>query len=316
MAVAAPAPVAAPRYVPASARLRAAKARPRSRSASTRSRHLKLRLACAVNGRSAQMIVTDALDQLLGSMPELDAMAEKAKPQRIPEMRHAHPPAHRRFRTCAGGPCSAAAPRSGPETASARVSRLSQQECRHRPRDPGACRAQRQRRCRRHRPCRARGRQDPERRRFPHPARQRLFRRRPLRLGRAGVQGFAVALCRPAARSCSSWRWSKSPRAGRNDALAFLDFARATLDPADYGLALALAGRPADAIPVLQHAAGSPRADARVRQNLALAYALAGDWVNARVVASQDVSAGRDRPAHPAVDAIRRRAKPATRSRR
>lgn len=43
------------------------------------SRHLKLRLACAVDGRSAQQIVTDALDQLLGRMPELDAMAEKAK---------------------------------------------------------------------------------------------------------------------------------------------------------------------------------------------------------------------------------------------
>lgn len=45
-------------------------------------RHLKLRLACAVNGRSAQQIVTDALDQLLTEMPELDAMAEKAKPKR------------------------------------------------------------------------------------------------------------------------------------------------------------------------------------------------------------------------------------------
>ena len=42
-------------------------------------RHLKLRLACAVNGRSAQLLVTDALDQLLDGMPELDAMAEKAK---------------------------------------------------------------------------------------------------------------------------------------------------------------------------------------------------------------------------------------------
>ena len=41
-------------------------------------RHLKLRLACAVGGRSAQMLVTDALDALLGSMPELDAMAVKA----------------------------------------------------------------------------------------------------------------------------------------------------------------------------------------------------------------------------------------------
>jgi hypothetical protein len=42
-------------------------------------RHLKLRLACAVNGRSAQQIVTDALDHLLEHMPELDSLAEKAK---------------------------------------------------------------------------------------------------------------------------------------------------------------------------------------------------------------------------------------------
>jgi hypothetical protein len=41
-------------------------------------RHLKLRLACAVGGRSAQMLVTDALDALLDSMPELDAMAANA----------------------------------------------------------------------------------------------------------------------------------------------------------------------------------------------------------------------------------------------
>jgi hypothetical protein len=43
------------------------------------SRHLKLRLACAVNGSSAQQLVTDALDQLLDLMPELDAMAVSAK---------------------------------------------------------------------------------------------------------------------------------------------------------------------------------------------------------------------------------------------
>jgi len=42
-------------------------------------RHLKLRLACAVDGRSAQMLVTQALDDLLASMPELEAMAVKAK---------------------------------------------------------------------------------------------------------------------------------------------------------------------------------------------------------------------------------------------
>jgi hypothetical protein len=43
------------------------------------SRHLRLRLACAVNGSSAQQLVTDALDQLLEHMPELDAMAASAK---------------------------------------------------------------------------------------------------------------------------------------------------------------------------------------------------------------------------------------------
>lgn len=42
------------------------------------SRHLKLRLACAVTGRSAQQLVTDALDQLLDGMPELESMAEQA----------------------------------------------------------------------------------------------------------------------------------------------------------------------------------------------------------------------------------------------
>jgi len=41
-------------------------------------RHLKLRLACAVTNRSAQMLVTDALDRLLKDMPELDGMAANA----------------------------------------------------------------------------------------------------------------------------------------------------------------------------------------------------------------------------------------------
>ncbi len=46
------------------------------------SRHLKLRLACAVNGRSAQQLVTDAVDRLLADMPELDSMAERAPSKR------------------------------------------------------------------------------------------------------------------------------------------------------------------------------------------------------------------------------------------
>ena len=46
------------------------------------SRHLKLRLACAVNGQSAQQLVTDAVDRLLADMPELDSMAERAPAKR------------------------------------------------------------------------------------------------------------------------------------------------------------------------------------------------------------------------------------------
>lgn len=80
---------------------------------------------------------------------------------------------------------------------------------------------------------------------------------------------------------------------GKNaDAIALLDSARGVLDPADFGLALTLAGRAADAIPVLEASARVPNADARVRQNLALSYAFAGDWERARIVASQDVPAG------------------------
>ena len=72
-------------------------------------------------------------------------------------------------------------------------------------------------------------------------------------------------------------------------ALADLEGARDYLDAADYGLAVALAGQPADAVAVLGQAARLPGADARVRQNLALAHALSGDWTMARTIAAQDV---------------------------
>ena len=79
---------------------------------------------------------------------------------------------------------------------------------------------------------------------------------------------------------------------GRNgEALQFLSSARNMLEHADYGLALALAGQPQKAVNVLEPAARQAGADARVRQNLALSYALAGDWTSARTIAAQDLSA-------------------------
>ena len=77
-----------------------------------------------------------------------------------------------------------------------------------------------------------------------------------------------------------------------SEALAVLNRGRSVLDPSDYGLALALAGRTDQAIAVLDPAARQPGADAVVRQNLALAHALRGDWAEAKTIAAQDVPAG------------------------
>ena len=83
------APAPAPVVVPMTASVPRRAPRPRSAPGSKGkaaftlrldpNRHLKLRLACAVDGRSAQQLVTDALDQLLERMPDLDGLAAKAK---------------------------------------------------------------------------------------------------------------------------------------------------------------------------------------------------------------------------------------------
>jgi Flp pilus assembly protein TadD len=79
---------------------------------------------------------------------------------------------------------------------------------------------------------------------------------------------------------------------GKNDvAVRSLNEGRELLDASDYGLALALAGHSVQAMAVLEPAARSKDADATVRQNLALAHALAGDWNEARIIAGQDVPA-------------------------
>ncbi|WP_375270820.1 tetratricopeptide repeat protein [Sphingomonas sp.] len=80
-------------------------------------------------------------------------------------------------------------------------------------------------------------------------------------------------------------------------ALGQWDAARQTLDahsaviaPADRGLAVALAGDPATAIEVLTAATRSPEADAKTRQNLALALALGGRWQEARTLIGMDMT--------------------------
>jgi Flp pilus assembly protein TadD len=64
----------------------------------------------------------------------------------------------------------------------------------------------------------------------------------------------------------------------------------AIIPASDRGLALALAGDPKGAVAILLPAARTPGADSKTRQNLALAFALAGDWRDARVIVSMDLS--------------------------
>jgi hypothetical protein len=77
--VARPVPIVAVRRAHKAAK--AAKARKGSKAAFTLrldpERHLKLRLACAVSRDSAQAIVTEALDQYLAGLPDIEELARK-----------------------------------------------------------------------------------------------------------------------------------------------------------------------------------------------------------------------------------------------
>jgi Flp pilus assembly protein TadD len=75
-----------------------------------------------------------------------------------------------------------------------------------------------------------------------------------------------------------------------NTARSLLETHKSTLSPADYGLAVALAGDAPTAVQTLEAAVRAGWNDARTRQNLALSYALTGRWVEARVTAAQDVA--------------------------
>ena len=74
-------------------------------------------------------------------------------------------------------------------------------------------------------------------------------------------------------------------------ARASLAVAQGHADDADIGLALALLGDKEEALNRLNTAARAAGADGRTRQNLGLAYALDGRWVDAVAIAEQDVPA-------------------------
>lgn len=75
------------------------------------------------------------------------------------------------------------------------------------------------------------------------------------------------------------------------DAAALLNQWEGRIATGDLGLALALAGQPERGIHLMSNAIRSGENTAKMRQNLAYSYALAGRWREARLMAEQDVPA-------------------------
>lgn len=102
----------------------------------------------------------------------------------------------------------------------------------------------------------------------------------------------AIALGDNNPRTVLSFALAKIATGDSRGAAAMLDDYSAVIDPADLGLALALAGQPERGVGVLVNGVRSAdEATPKLRQNLAYAYALAGNWRAARVMAAEDVPA-------------------------
>ncbi|MBX7483159.1 SPOR domain-containing protein [Qipengyuania qiaonensis] len=102
----------------------------------------------------------------------------------------------------------------------------------------------------------------------------------------------AIELGDTAARTIISYTLAQIAVGDQPGALDTLQRFEATLDPADFGLAIALAGRPDYGVHVLSNALRGGQNTPKVRQNLAYAYALQGNWRAARIMAAEDVPAG------------------------
>lgn len=103
--------------------------------------------------------------------------------------------------------------------------------------------------------------------------------------------GDALQLGDTDTRTVLSYALAQTALGNHVEAIRLLDQYEQDLDPADRGLALALAGEPRDGVRVLSNALRAGQNTAKVRQNLAYAYALEGNWRAARVMVAEDVPA-------------------------
>lgn len=101
----------------------------------------------------------------------------------------------------------------------------------------------------------------------------------------------AVELGDTAPRTVISYALAQTGMGDRAGAVETLRRYETALDPADFGLAIALAGRPEEGVHVMGNALRRGQNDAKMRQNLAYAYAMQGNWRAARLMVAEDVSA-------------------------
>lgn len=93
-------------------------------------------------------------------------------------------------------------------------------------------------------------------------------------------------------RTVLSYALAKTATGDNAAALGMLAEWENAINPADLGLAYALAGNPERGVHILTNTLRGGHNSAKVRQNLAYTYALAGNWRAARVMAMEDVPAG------------------------
>jgi D-alanyl-D-alanine carboxypeptidase len=100
----------------------------------------------------------------------------------------------------------------------------------------------------------------------------------------------AMTLGDTSARTVISLSLSLTAQGKVDEARGVLTAHRSTLPAADYGLALALLGDHEHAIEILVDAVRNAPPSAKTRQNLALAFALAGRWPEAKMMGEQDLA--------------------------
>lgn len=107
----------------------------------------------------------------------------------------------------------------------------------------------------------------------------------------ATALGEALQLGDSSSRTVLSYALALSAAGRFAEAQNVLVQHESALDAADFGLAITLAGSPQQGIEVLSNALRYGENGPKLRQNLAYAFALKGDWRSARLLAAQDVSA-------------------------